>query len=55
MHTSQVPEPDCIHWQPAALDLEPETCWCPRCGEALPCSLCDPQQVQPIRKEILNV
>lgn len=33
-------EPDCPHWTPSALDPEPEMCWCPQCGEALPCSTC---------------
>lgn len=30
-------ELDCPHWLPDALDLEPEQCFCLRCGEALPC------------------
>jgi len=29
-------EPDC-YWPPDTLDLEPEECFCLRCGEALPC------------------
>jgi hypothetical protein len=32
------PEPDV--WPLAALDLEPEQCWCLSCGDELPCSTC---------------
>lgn len=32
------PEPDV--WPLAALDLEPEQCFCLRCGNELPCSTC---------------
>jgi hypothetical protein len=39
-------EPDCIHWTPEALDLEPEQCWCLCCGEALPCSRCLPEATE---------
>jgi hypothetical protein len=31
-------EPDCPHWVPNALDLEPEQCFCLRCYEPLPCT-----------------
>jgi hypothetical protein len=29
-------EPDV--WLPSELDLEPEQCWCLRCGNELPCA-----------------
>lgn len=32
-----VVELDCPNWPPDTLDLEPEQCWCLRCGDALPC------------------
>ena len=34
-------EPDCLHWLPGALDLEPEQCFCLRCGEPVPCPSCN--------------
>lgn len=34
------PEPDCVHWVPGALDVEPEQCFCLSCGEASPCMTC---------------
>jgi hypothetical protein len=36
-------EPDCPHWPPDALDLEPEQCFCLRCGKALPCICAAPE------------
>jgi hypothetical protein len=35
---TEAPAPDCVHWELAALDLEPETCWCLGCGDELACS-----------------
>jgi len=46
-------EPDCIHWPPGALDLEPEQCWCLRCGEALPCP-CAPHSANSTKELILD-
>jgi hypothetical protein len=33
-------EADCPHWLPGVLNHEPETVWCVRHGEELPCSAC---------------
>lgn len=39
----QASEPDT--WTSAELDIEPERCWCLRCGAELPCSDCPPQAI----------
>ncbi len=39
------PEPDV--WPLAALDLEPERCFCLSCGDELPCSTCPCDNTRP--------